>query len=60
MRRWKVQASPVNNAVGAGDASSMSNVGADDGLPTAIVEVADQRRHVKLDSRARYTIAGTN
>lgn len=60
MRQGKVQASSVNKAVGAGEASSISNMAADDGLPTAIVEVAGQRRHVKLDSRARYTIAGTN
>ncbi|KAE9301653.1 hypothetical protein PF008_g22691 [Phytophthora fragariae] len=32
---------------------------ADDGLPTAVVTVADGRREVKLDSGARYSIAGT-
>ncbi|KAE8972323.1 hypothetical protein PR001_g26646, partial [Phytophthora rubi] len=35
-------------------------IGADDGLPTAIMEVAGTRRHVKLDSGARYTVAGTD
>ncbi|KAE9272854.1 hypothetical protein PR003_g30075 [Phytophthora rubi] len=35
-------------------------IGADDGLPTAIMEVAGTRRHVKLDSGARYTMAGTD
>ncbi|GMF41779.1 unnamed protein product [Phytophthora fragariaefolia] len=35
-------------------------VGADDGLPTAIMEVAGTRRQVKLDSGARYTVAGTS
>ncbi|KAE8968804.1 hypothetical protein PR002_g27631 [Phytophthora rubi] len=30
-------------------------IGADDGLPTAIMEVAGTRRHVTLDSGARYT-----
>ncbi|KAE9000924.1 hypothetical protein PR001_g18650, partial [Phytophthora rubi] len=35
-------------------------IGADDGLPTAIMEVAGTRRHVTLDSGARYTVAGTD
>ncbi|KAE9181812.1 hypothetical protein PF004_g24423 [Phytophthora fragariae] len=35
-------------------------VGADDGLPTAEMTVAGARRHVKLDSGARYTVAGTD
>jgi hypothetical protein len=34
-------------------------VGADDGLPTAQMEVSSVQRPVKLDSCARYTIAGT-
>ncbi|KAE9324975.1 hypothetical protein PF008_g16990 [Phytophthora fragariae] len=34
-------------------------VGADDGLPTASMEVNGVQRRVKLDSCARYTIAGT-
>ncbi|KAG6609163.1 uncharacterized protein IUM83_13351 [Phytophthora cinnamomi] len=34
-------------------------VGADDGLPTALLEVNGVQRRVKLDSCARYTIAGT-
>jgi hypothetical protein len=34
-------------------------VGADEGLPTAQMEVASVQRPVKLDSCARYTIAGT-
>jgi hypothetical protein len=40
-------------------ANEVEYVGADDGMPTAIVNVAGTRRHVKLDSGARYTIAGT-
>ncbi|KAG6595847.1 uncharacterized protein IUM83_18272 [Phytophthora cinnamomi] len=35
-------------------------IGADDGLPTAIMEVSGARRHVKFDSGARYTVAGTD
>ncbi|KAG6604489.1 Gag-pol fusion protein [Phytophthora cinnamomi] len=34
-------------------------VGADDGLPTALLEVNGVQRRVKLDRCARYTIAGT-
>ncbi|KAG1697434.1 hypothetical protein DVH05_016308 [Phytophthora capsici] len=33
-------------------------IGADDGLPTAAIELSGVRRHVKLDSGARYTFAG--
>ncbi|KAE9185142.1 hypothetical protein PF004_g23450 [Phytophthora fragariae] len=35
-------------------------IDADDGLPTAIMEVAGTRRHMKLDIGARYTVAGTD
>ncbi|KAE9285327.1 hypothetical protein PR003_g26615 [Phytophthora rubi] len=35
-------------------------VGADDGLPTAVMQVAGVRRQVKLDSGARFTVAGTD
>ncbi|KAE8955783.1 hypothetical protein PR001_g31967, partial [Phytophthora rubi] len=35
-------------------------VGTEDGLPTAMMEVGGERRHDKLDSCARYTIAGTD
>ncbi|OWZ09242.1 LOW QUALITY PROTEIN: hypothetical protein PHMEG_00018083 [Phytophthora megakarya] len=35
-------------------------VGAEDGLSTATTKIDGERRHVKLDSGARYTIAGTN
>ncbi|GMF46599.1 unnamed protein product [Phytophthora fragariaefolia] len=35
-------------------------VGADDGLPTATMEVNGAARRVKLDSCARYTISGTD
>ncbi|KAI9991638.1 hypothetical protein PInf_016981 [Phytophthora infestans] len=35
-------------------------VGADDGLPTAMMHVESVRRQVKLDSGARLTIAGTD
>ncbi|GMF62834.1 unnamed protein product [Phytophthora fragariaefolia] len=35
-------------------------VGADDGLPTAMVQVAGARRNVKLDSGAWDTVAGTD
>ncbi|KAG6623015.1 Gag-pol fusion protein [Phytophthora cinnamomi] len=34
-------------------------VGADDGLPTALMQVAGVTRQVKLDSGARFTVAGT-
>lgn len=42
------------------DAGDVEYVGADDGLPTARMEVGGAPRHVKLDSGARYTIAGTD
>ncbi|KAI9996970.1 hypothetical protein PInf_000268 [Phytophthora infestans] len=42
------------------DAGDVEYVGADDGLPTARMEVEGAPRHVKLDSGARYTIAGTD
>jgi hypothetical protein len=35
-------------------------VEADDGLPTAMMTVDDEQRFVKLDSCARFTIAGTD
>ncbi|KAE8954377.1 hypothetical protein PR001_g32519, partial [Phytophthora rubi] len=35
-------------------------VGADDGLPTAVMQVAGVRRQVKLDSGAQFTVAGTD
>ncbi|KAE8984252.1 hypothetical protein PF011_g20850 [Phytophthora fragariae] len=37
-----------------------SDVEADDGLPTALMTVAGGKHHVKLDSGARYTVAGTD
>ncbi|KAE9008012.1 hypothetical protein PR001_g16815 [Phytophthora rubi] len=42
-----------------GDDESAQYIEADDGLPTACMEVAGERRNVKLDSGARYTVAGT-
>ncbi|KAE9034811.1 hypothetical protein PR002_g7932 [Phytophthora rubi] len=36
------------------------DVEADDGLPTALMTVAGGKHHVKLDSGARYTVAGTD
>ncbi|GMF48287.1 unnamed protein product [Phytophthora fragariaefolia] len=39
---------------------TVAYVGADDSLPTAIMEVAGTRRQVKLDSGARHTVAGTS
>ncbi|GMF23303.1 unnamed protein product [Phytophthora fragariaefolia] len=44
----------------APDDSEVEYVGANDGLPTASMLVAGVRRHVKLDSCARFTVAGTN
>ncbi|KAE8952847.1 hypothetical protein PR001_g33125 [Phytophthora rubi] len=35
------------------------DVAADDGLPTAEVTVNGDRRQVKLDSGARYSVAGS-
>ncbi|KAE9303040.1 hypothetical protein PF008_g22326 [Phytophthora fragariae] len=40
--------------------TSAEYVGTEDGLPTAIMEVSGERRCVKLDSCARYSIAGTD
>ncbi|KAG7396365.1 hypothetical protein PHYBOEH_002346 [Phytophthora boehmeriae] len=37
---------------------AVEHVKADDGLPTAVMELSGVRRQVKLDSGARYTIAG--
>jgi hypothetical protein len=42
------------------DGAGVCGVAADDGLPTAMMEVAGERRDVKLDSGARYTVAGTD
>ncbi|KAE8983282.1 hypothetical protein PF005_g23143 [Phytophthora fragariae] len=36
------------------------DVAADDGLPTATMTVDDERVAIKLDSGARYSVAGTN
>jgi hypothetical protein len=44
----------------AADGAGVCGVAADDGLPTAMMEVAGERRDVKLDSGARYTVAGTD
>jgi hypothetical protein len=45
---------------GAAQDAEFEYVGADDGLPTATMELSGVRRRVKLDSGARYTIAGTD
>ncbi|KAE9024579.1 hypothetical protein PR001_g12641 [Phytophthora rubi] len=44
----------------AAERPDVEYVGADDGLPTASMEVNGVQRRVKLDSCARYTIAGTD
>jgi hypothetical protein len=40
--------------------ASVMKEAASDGLPTAMTEVADERWPVKLDSGARYSVAGTD
>ncbi|GMF55293.1 unnamed protein product [Phytophthora fragariaefolia] len=52
------RADGAERQVAAGD--TVEYVGADYGLPTAIMEVVGTRRQVKLDSGARYTVAGTS
>ncbi|OWZ03913.1 hypothetical protein PHMEG_00024276, partial [Phytophthora megakarya] len=42
------------------DGDRIEYVGTDDGLPTTTMKIGGERRHVKLDSGARYTILGTN
>ncbi|OWZ09362.1 hypothetical protein PHMEG_00017954 [Phytophthora megakarya] len=37
-----------------------TDVGAEDGLPTAVMSVNGQMKRVKLDSGARFTVAGTD
>ncbi|KAE8993323.1 hypothetical protein PR002_g20276 [Phytophthora rubi] len=44
----------------AAERPDVEYVGADDGLPTASMKVNGVQRRVKLDSCARYTIAGTD
>jgi len=41
-------------------ATGVLGVAADDGLPTATMEVADEQWPVKLDSGARHSVAGTD
>ncbi|KAG2976855.1 hypothetical protein PC128_g22540 [Phytophthora cactorum] len=41
------------------EAESVEYIEADDGLPTAMVTVAGNRRHIKLESCTRFTVAGT-
>lgn len=53
-RRRRDDATPAADVV-----DSVEYVEANDGLPTASVEIAGVRREIKLDSCARYTIAGT-
>ncbi|KAG3136386.1 hypothetical protein PI124_g18567 [Phytophthora idaei] len=40
------------------EAESVEYIEADDGLPTAMMTVAGNRRHIKFDSCARFTVAG--
>ncbi|KAG2903719.1 hypothetical protein PC114_g12142 [Phytophthora cactorum] len=40
------------------EAELVEYIEADDGLPTAMMTVAGNRRHIKLDSCARFTVAG--
>ncbi|OWZ08712.1 LOW QUALITY PROTEIN: hypothetical protein PHMEG_00018702 [Phytophthora megakarya] len=51
---------PVAIPTAANEEVAVEYVGADDGLPTALMEVNGEKRRVKLDSGARYTIAGTD
>lgn len=47
-------------ATNAEDEEKVRYAEADDGLPTAYMVVAGERRSVKLDSGARYSVAGTD
>ncbi|KAL4163671.1 hypothetical protein KRP22_005099 [Phytophthora ramorum] len=47
----------LTTTASAGDTNDAE---ADDGLPTSLMDVAGGRHHVKLDSGARYTVAGTD
>lgn len=40
--------------------ASVSKIDSEDGLPTAIVTVKSQKRAIKLDTGARYSIAGVD
>jgi hypothetical protein len=55
-----VQQASTAAAEGRLDTGAVRNVAADDGLPTALMEVSGSQRKVKLDSGARYTVAGTD
>ncbi|GMF45582.1 unnamed protein product [Phytophthora fragariaefolia] len=50
----------VHRSATAARGEVVEYVCADDGLPTAMVQVAGARRNVKLDSGARFTVAGTD
>ncbi|OWZ03371.1 hypothetical protein PHMEG_00024911 [Phytophthora megakarya] len=53
----KRRTTPIHSAA---DSPDVEYVGSDDGLPTALMTVAGARRQVKLDSCARYSVAGTD
>ncbi|ETP43607.1 hypothetical protein F442_09686, partial [Phytophthora nicotianae P10297] len=53
------QQKEATGAASARSSEAVEYVGADDGLPTARMEIEGVQKLVKLDSCARYTIAGT-
>ncbi|OWY95290.1 hypothetical protein PHMEG_00034741, partial [Phytophthora megakarya] len=53
----KPRTTPIHSAA---DSLDVEYVSSDDGLPTALMTVAGVRRQVKLDSCARYSVAGTD
>jgi len=55
-----VQRTSEATAINDGSSGAVRSVEANDGLSTALMEVAGGPRKVKLDSGARYTMAGTD
>ncbi|KAI9991217.1 hypothetical protein PInf_018849 [Phytophthora infestans] len=59
-RGGRARVSLVQRCSTEGAESKVSDVEANDGLPTARMKVDDVTKYVKLDSGARFTIAGTS
>ncbi|ETK71353.1 hypothetical protein L915_21394, partial [Phytophthora nicotianae] len=55
-----VQRNQDSTSATATRGTNETNVSADDGLPTALMAVDNERWPVKLDSGARYSVAGTD